>query len=255
MIKIFRGLRQRLLTEGRLGHYLVYAAGEILLVVIGILIALQINNWNDARKDRQRELGYLHNIHDDVAANIVAMDRYLATRQEAIAAAKRTIEHFDGKPIADLSAFNADSISIYNWKRFYLVDNTYQELVGSGNFALLSNSKIKDDLLDIEAMYRQLKGEEDHFRFDSETLLYTPLYQTTDLEPAMQDYEWQVSKGQAGRKDALSTSMFDGFLRNGLAKNGFLMAVLEFGTMNDEMQAMRDRSKGLVDEIDAEMKR
>ena len=255
MIKIFRKFRQQLLSEGRLGHYLAYAAGEILLVVIGILIALQINNWNDARKDRERELVYLHNIREDVTANIASMDRFLATREEGIAAANRGIEHFDGKPIEDLSAFNADSIAIYDWKRFYLVDNTYQELVGSGNFALLSNAKIKDDLLDIEAMYRQLKGEEDHFRFDSETLLYTPLYQTTDLEPMMQDYTWRMSKGQAGRKDGLTKPMFDGLLRNGMAKNGFLMAILEFGTMNDEMQTMRDRSKALVTEIDAELKR
>ena len=255
MIKVFSRFRQRLLTEGRLGHYLAYAAGEIILVVIGILIALQINNYNDAGKDRARELIYLHNIREDVSANITAMDGFLATRGEAIAAAQRVIEHFDGKPLQNLSDFNADSIAIYNWKRFYLVDNTYQELIGSGNFALLTNHEIKDGLLNIEAMYRQLKGEEDHFRFDSETLLYTPLYQTTDLEPIMADYSWRMSKGQAGRKDALATPMFDGVLRSGMAKNGFLMAILEFDTMNGQMRTMRDRSKDLVNEIDAEMKR
>lgn len=255
MIKFFRKLRQRLLAEGRLGHYLAYAMGEIILVVIGILIALQINNWNDARKDRARELGYLHNIRDDVAANITAMDRYLATRDESIVAAQRIVEHFNGKPIADVSAFNADSVGVFQWKRFYLVDNTYQELIGSGNFALLSNVKIKDGLLDIEAMYRQLKGEEDHFRYDSETLLWTPLFQTTDIEPMMQNFTWQMSKGQAGRKDALAAPMYDGLLRNGVAKNGFLMTILEFGIMNDQMRAMRDRSKALANEIDAELMR
>ena len=46
MIKFFRKIRQQLLAENRLGKYLIYALGEIVLVVIGILIALQINNWN-----------------------------------------------------------------------------------------------------------------------------------------------------------------------------------------------------------------
>ncbi|MGB5236310.1 MAG: DUF6090 family protein [Flavobacteriaceae bacterium] len=50
MIKFFRHIRQQLLSEGKTGKYLKYAIGEILLVVIGILIALQINNWNENRK-------------------------------------------------------------------------------------------------------------------------------------------------------------------------------------------------------------
>ena len=52
MIKFFRHIRQRLISEGKTGKYLKYAIGEIVLVVIGILIALQINNWNENRKDR-----------------------------------------------------------------------------------------------------------------------------------------------------------------------------------------------------------
>ena len=50
MIKFFRKIRQRLLTENKFSKYLLYAIGEIILVVIGILIALQINNWNEGRK-------------------------------------------------------------------------------------------------------------------------------------------------------------------------------------------------------------
>ncbi|MDR5590982.1 DUF6090 family protein [Christiangramia sp. SM2212] len=50
MIKLFRNIRRRLLRENRFTRYLIYAIGEIVLVVIGILIALQINNWNENRK-------------------------------------------------------------------------------------------------------------------------------------------------------------------------------------------------------------
>ncbi|WP_273277430.1 DUF6090 family protein [Maribacter polysiphoniae] len=51
MIKFFRRIRQQVLTENKFSKYLLYAIGEIVLVVIGILIALQINNWNEIRKD------------------------------------------------------------------------------------------------------------------------------------------------------------------------------------------------------------
>ena len=61
MIKFFRKIRQNLLSEGKTGKYLKYAIGEIILVVIGILIALSINNWNENQKLRNQEITYLNN--------------------------------------------------------------------------------------------------------------------------------------------------------------------------------------------------
>ncbi len=55
MIKFFRKIRQNLFMENKTGKYFKYAIGEIILVVIGILIALQINNWNEKRKDVAKE--------------------------------------------------------------------------------------------------------------------------------------------------------------------------------------------------------
>ena len=53
MLRFFRQIRQRLLTDNRFSKYLLYAVGEVLLVVIGILIALQVNNWNETRINNQ----------------------------------------------------------------------------------------------------------------------------------------------------------------------------------------------------------
>jgi hypothetical protein len=55
MIKFFRSIRQNLLAQGRITRYLTYAVGEIVLVVIGIFLALQLNNWNSARKEHSKE--------------------------------------------------------------------------------------------------------------------------------------------------------------------------------------------------------
>ena len=62
MIKFFRHIRKSLLSEGKTGKYLKYAIGEILLVVIGILIALSINNWNEDRKQRKEEIEILKEV-------------------------------------------------------------------------------------------------------------------------------------------------------------------------------------------------
>ena len=62
MIKFFRKIRQKMLSENKFSKYLLYAIGEIILVVIGILIALSINNLNEANKRHDKEMQYLSNI-------------------------------------------------------------------------------------------------------------------------------------------------------------------------------------------------
>jgi hypothetical protein len=71
MIKFFRIIRKNLLNEGKTTKYLKYAIGEIVLVVIGILIALQINNWNEERKDKILQMNYSQQLSDNLEKDIV----------------------------------------------------------------------------------------------------------------------------------------------------------------------------------------
>jgi len=255
MAHFLRNLRHRMIDSGRMRAYVAYAAGELLLIVAGILIAMQIGNWNSARQDRARELVYLANIRADLVANVTLMDRVLAERKEKVAGARRMLTHFAGKPIDDPSAFNADGINIYSWERFYLGNNTYQELVSSGNFALLSSHDVKTSLLDIEALYVKMKSEEDHYRFDSETALYKPIYDLIDTEAMTADFAWRVSGGKEGRAGAITAATFEPMLKSRTIKNGFVMTVLEYGTMNAQMAEMRERCQRLIAIIDAEIRR
>ena len=74
MIKFFRKIRQHLLSEGKTGTYFKYAIGEILLVVIGILIAVQINNWNEFRKLKLVEIDVLEGIRNDILKDTVDLN-------------------------------------------------------------------------------------------------------------------------------------------------------------------------------------
>jgi len=70
MIKFFRKIRQNLLSEGKTGKYIKYAIGEIVLVVIGILIALSINNWKNYQDDRAEEQILLQNLQQEFTKNL-----------------------------------------------------------------------------------------------------------------------------------------------------------------------------------------
>ena len=78
MIKFFRHIRQRLLSENKFGKYLTYAIGEIILVVIGILMALQINNWNESRKEKALAKNYYHRLISDLKADKAYANRYIS---------------------------------------------------------------------------------------------------------------------------------------------------------------------------------
>jgi len=70
MINFFRKIRQKLLSENKFSKYLIYAIGEISLVMIGILLALQVNNWNESRKDSNQYKKYLNGLIQDINADI-----------------------------------------------------------------------------------------------------------------------------------------------------------------------------------------
>ncbi len=84
MVTFFRRIRQKLLEEGNLRRYLIYAVGEILLVVIGILIALQINNWNEGRKNKLEEQKTLIVLNQEFQSNLKQLDNKIADCEESI---------------------------------------------------------------------------------------------------------------------------------------------------------------------------
>jgi hypothetical protein len=77
MIKFFRRIRQNLLIEGKTTSYLKYAIGEIVLVVIGILIALQINNWNEQQKNNKLEKEYYCRLLEDAQQDLEQINQFI----------------------------------------------------------------------------------------------------------------------------------------------------------------------------------
>jgi hypothetical protein len=255
MIKFFRKIRQNMIKENRVSKYLLYAIGEIILVVIGILIALQINNNNEASKVRTKELHYLKNIKTDLLLNINNINSFIETRETKIKSANIVLEYYEGKPLIDINDFNNNLLNVYIWHKFYQTNNTFLELTNSGNLALISNDSIKNSLLNIDALYKELKGEEEHYRFDTEVLLYEPSFSALDLNPLTKKYMFDVSNGQAGENSELPRENFEALLKDIKHKNGFVMAVYEFTVMNGQLSGMKKLSEELIQLIDNELKK
>jgi hypothetical protein len=133
MIEIFRRIRQNLLFENKTGKYLKYAIGEIVLVMVGILLALQVSNWNQDRKDRISERKILDNIHRDFLQNKIGFDFAKAVNYQSLAALDSMIALF---PLERDSLKNAAF-----WEHYLLIQNhTYNPYSSSVDLVVNSNS-------------------------------------------------------------------------------------------------------------------
>ena len=117
MIKFFRKIRQKLLSENNFSKYLIYAVGEILLVVIGILIALQINNWNNLKLERQTEIKILNEIRLNLSTDIKNINVKIEANNRFLKSNQNVLNHLKSKTAITKS-----------------IEKDYAYLIGHGNF-------------------------------------------------------------------------------------------------------------------------
>jgi hypothetical protein len=147
MIKFFRKIRQRLLTENKFSKYLLYAIGEIVLVVIGILIALQINNWNEVKKTERKEAAYLANILRDLHDQSESIAVQMKYEKGFFEAAGYILEQYHANSLTLDSTFYGHATRLSTRKTFLITDPTYTDLISSGNINVINNTERKDRLI------------------------------------------------------------------------------------------------------------
>lgn len=253
MFRFFRALRRELIEHGRLRRYTAYAVGEIVLVVLGILIALQINNANEERLERQREARYLQNLKVDLQFTVRELDRFIDVRNDRIASGLRMLEYFNGRALEDPRDFAYHNIYVQTWQRYYQNINTYEELVNSGNLGIISSQAVKNALMDLDLLYEKMKGDEDHMRFDFEGYVYAPFFGAVDIEPMSENFAYMASQGQAGSEAPLSTASIETLLQDVRFKNGFTLVVYMMRAINARFVEMRAIAMDLIDQIDREL--
>jgi hypothetical protein len=190
MIKFFRKIRQNLLSEGKTGKYFKYAIGEIILVVIGILIALTINNWNQERIVTKENQVILQNLNKEFSENLIQLDSSISNFDNVIDGLDKllTIMRTQDSNLTDIEFDRLlhKTFVTPNWtpSSFVLV-----ELKNSGALSQLNNNKLKTLLFKWEREFDNMK------RIDEGYTLYGSEY-----------IEFITKNGSVRNLDALTES-------------------------------------------------
>lgn len=208
MIKFFRKIRYNLMETGKTSKYLKYAIGEIILVVIGILIALQINNWNEFNKERENEKIILNEIRENLKFDLEDFESNIANLQNKIISAKTLLKIIDNK-----SDYN-DSIGYFfyylkTYPHFSNKSNGYNLLQSKG-LDIIQNDSIRKRITDLyEDRYKYLITYEKE-RIDYNNSLenkVSPYYGTRTLPKDKLPNELII-------KGSVNTLLEFGFFRN-----------------------------------------
>jgi len=163
MIKFFRKIRYELMEKNKTAKYFKYAIGEIVLVMIGILLALQVSNWNQERKDRISERKLLDNIHRDFVHNKVGFDSLKAIHYRALKGLEKLVALFP---------LNNDSLKYAAYKKYNLqikgmtydpYSSSIESVVNSNALQLIQDENLQKYLVSWKDVFRDYKEDENTY--------------------------------------------------------------------------------------------
>lgn len=164
MITIFRRIRQQLLAQNKLSKYIFYAIGEIFLVVIGILIALQINNWNEKKNLTQKNNAIIQNLNEEFEENATELNNDIKRLDSVNIALRKVLEltsnEYTKTSQKDFEILLNKTFTTPTWSPSSFV---LLELKNSGALSNLDNNNLKKLLFKWERKFSKMKVIESQY--------------------------------------------------------------------------------------------
>jgi len=238
-----------MLSENKFSKYLIYAIGEIVLVVIGILIALQINNWNETQKNKQQELIILENILQDLKNDKVGLNDIIERRKSKVASAEIMASYYNGVKIKKLSDYYFHWTNVLYWEAHNPRNIAFKELVNSGNVSIIKNADIRNSLLEINASYDELFEVRKHMYDDYTLYLYSPYSEIINYEDGIKVWSNPNIEIELSEEDVLVA------LKNKPIKNGFTLASFNNNLLKDQLIQILKNVELTITLIEKEIKK
>ena len=189
MIKFFRKIRQNLLIKNKTEKYFKYAIGEIVLVMIGILLALQVNNWNENRKINNQELQLLESLQKEFTFNKGELVRSI---EKAQLIQKRCETLLNNTGNYELKLSKNESDSLINWGLTGIItydpsNGILSDIINSGKIQIIKNEKLKNHLSNWNAILNDVKEDETWAVNERNNITYPFLFKNSNYTNITQD--------------------------------------------------------------------
>ncbi|WP_178987367.1 DUF6090 family protein [Winogradskyella schleiferi] len=254
MIKFFRKVRQKLLTENKFSTYLLYAIGEIVLVVIGILIALSINNWNENRKTQEQEIQIYLELKSDLLKTRNDIQKIISQHREIFKLSQNLIKDiYNKKPYSDTIYDSFTSAGV----DFQIIPKTsaFENLKNIG-LNTLSNDSLRIDITNLFQL--DLKRLDDELGMDRAEISIPTLLSQYQYKYLFADYS-QPKKYGFKHSDSiniykLKIKNYDKFLTDNDLLMNLQLALYNRGRKVDEEIKTIDSIDYLIKKIEEELK-
>ena len=159
-MKLFKNLRQDFIKQGNVKRYLLYAVGEILLVMIGISLAFQVSNWDDNRIKKNAEIRFYENIKEQILDDkeLIAGQRHY--NNHYMVQFKYANEIIETNDRSKLDTLGIIVRNLTQYSDFDKEGNIYETMVNSGQIKLLQNHEIVNGIRELEELYNYMNRME-----------------------------------------------------------------------------------------------
>jgi hypothetical protein len=173
MINFFRKIRRGLLSENKFSKYLLYAIGEIILVVIGILIALQINNWNENRINDKNEQIYLSGLKEEFQLSKMKLEELIAVNHQNYLGSKKILGYTTSKSESPTEAeFSKLLYHTFSSDIAFNPNNSLlHEMINSGSLKNLSSTDLRKQLTNWISTLEDISRQEEELEDQREKVL------------------------------------------------------------------------------------
>ncbi len=250
MIKFFRKIRRNLISQNKVSQYLIYAVGEIILVVIGILIALQINNYSEQKKERKLEYILLSNLSNEIFLDIQQIENNTEISLQRLGRLDSLIQLLKTPDSIDNMRFIRESYEFVFDNYFKSNSGIFDEAVSSGKMSHIQNDSLRQDIFN-------------YYRNAKETYTDGTTRQITDefITPLLVEHVYLNQEGLAMLGLQLdSVTTLENFNAKELSKNReyWRMVLLKFGGNQEQMarwDGLKQRAEKLKLHLDQELEK
>ncbi|MGI9552230.1 MAG: DUF6090 family protein [Aurantibacter sp.] len=208
-------MRKSLLSEGKIGKYLKYAIGEIVLVVIGILIALQVNNWNELRKDRANEKLTVQTIYDELTQNL-GYSTSVLSQIEARLSGAMTLMEFTANPDKVISPVTFDSLTVQAFisPAYTPIKADLDRVLASEQIDLIRSIELQEGLSDYKSSMDQTALYYSYAQDDFQLIVLPYFLKHYPLKAFLTQYGFEVAstKHKKNHEDLLASLEFENVL-------------------------------------------